>query len=269
MRFTIAFILMFALTGCAQNIYEKFYYAYTDMPPEIEFEMLSEGAEPKIIGSDNIEEDELILRSKRYAPIGYSSFNGGFQDIENVIKQAKRVGALIVLVNSEYTNTQTNSSVLFLPDNKTTNHSGSVNGNTQHSGGGSSSTSGTYSGTSTTYGTKAVPYTTQQRRFDQNALYFVKSTQKFRFGIMFDNLAPQDRKRMERNTGVVIKVVIDATPAFYANILIDDVLIKVNDQLVKNVDHAMQLMGAISPEKESSKLTIIRNGVERDIEVKF
>lgn len=261
MRCYFILFLLVILTGCANgNGYSKFYYPIEGpWQSQGDLEMLSEGDDPQIFGSDDIKRDAATLRAKNYVPIGYSSFNGGLEDTKNAVKQAKKVGALIVLVNSKYTNTQTNSSVLFLPDNKTTYHSGSVSGNT----------GGTYSGTSTTYGTKAVPYTSQQRRFDQNALYFVKDTKKYKFGVGLENLTPQDRKRLERNIGVLITVVIESTPAFYANILTDDVLIEIDNQPVRNVDHALQLMGGVSPEKESSILTVIRNGSRQDIKVEF
>lgn len=268
MRFYFILFLLVILTGCAGG-YGQFYHAYVDPALDPELELLTDGADPQIFGSDNIERDALTLRAKKYVTIGYSSFNGALEDTENAVKQAKKVGASIVLVNSKYTNTKTNTSVMFLPDNKTTYHSGSVSGNTQNSGGGSSNTAGTYSGTSTTYGTKAVPYTSVQRRFDQTALYFVKNTRTYKFGFHYEDLTPQNRKRLERNTGVLITVVIEGTPAFYANILTDDVLIEVDNQLIRNIGHVKQLMGSISPEKESSTLTVIRNGSRQDIKVQF
>lgn len=273
MRLSILLLVAVFLAGCAQSGYKQFYNPYVDAKTLPEIQLLVEGQEPQVFGTDNFVRDILILRSKKYIPVGYSSFNGGYEDTKNAAAQAKRIGATLVLVSSQYTNTQTTTSTLFLPDNKTTYHSGTASANTSYNSvyGGylSSNTNATYSGTSTTYGTKAVPITSHQRRYDQNAVYFVKSTQKYKFGVQFNDLTPDQRAHFERNTGVLINVVIEDSPAFYSNVLAGDVLIAVDGKPVKNTQHAMQLMGSISPEKTSSELTVIRNGTEKAIEVQF
>ena len=72
---------------------------------------------------------------------------------------------ILALYGYKYTNTQTNSGALVLP--KTNYHSGTVYG----SSGGYAS----YSGTST--GTTIVPYSNTQRRYDQQAMFFIKNKQ--------------------------------------------------------------------------------------------
>lgn len=274
MRLSIILLVAVFLSGCATSGYKQFYNPYVDAKTQPEVQLLAKGQAPQIFGTDNFDRDILILRSKNYIPIGYSSFNGGYEDTKNAAEQAKQIGATLVLVSSQYTNTQTTTSTLFLPDNKTTYHSGTASGNTSYNsayGGylGSSNTNATYSGTSTTYGTKAVPITSHQRRYDQNAVYFVRSTKKYKFGVQFNDLTPDQRAQFERNTGVLINVVIEDSPAFYSNVLAGDVLIAVDGHLVKNAQHAMKLMGGVSPDKKSSELTVIRNGTEKEIEVQF
>jgi hypothetical protein len=274
MRFSTIFLLAVFLSGCATSGYKQFYNPYVDAKTLPEVQLLAGGQEPQVFGTNNFDRDILILRSKKYIPIGYSSFNGGYEDTKNAAEQAKQIGATLVLVSSQFTNTQTTTSTLFLPDNKTTYHSGTGSGTTSYNsayGGylGISNTNATYSGTSTTYGTKAVPITSHQRRYDQNAVYFVKTTKKFKFGFFINDLTPDQRAQFERNTGVLINVVIEDSPAFYSNVLAGDVIIAVDGHLVKNARHAMKLMADISPNQKSSKLTVIRNGTEKEIEVQF
>ena len=273
MRFYILLITLF-ITGCAQSGYKKFYKSYGDAKTIPGVVLLKKGEEPKIFGSKDLEKDIRILRAKRYIPIGHSSFNGGYEDTSNAASQAKRIGATLILVNSKYTNTQTTTSTLFLPDNKTTYQSGSGTANTSYNSSysgylGSSTTNAYYSGTSTTYGTKAVPITSHQQRYDQTAVYLVKSTKKLKYGVSFIELTPNQRHSLERNTGIVIDIVMEDTPAFYANVLPGDILIKIDGLLVKNVKHASEIMSHVKPQKTSSILTVIRKNKEKEIKVVF
>ena len=232
-------ILILLLSACAQSGYKQYYKPYVDAKTLPDVELLKKGQEPQVFGSKDFEKDIRTLRAKRYIPIGHSSFNGGYEDTSNAAAQAKRIGATIILVNSKYTNTQTTTSTLFLPDNKTTYYSGTGTANTSYNSAysgylGSSSTNAYYSGTSTTYGTKAIPITSHQQRYDQTAVYLVKSTKKLKYGISFKDLTPDQRRSFERNTGVLIYIVMEDTPAFYANVLPGDILIKIDGSLVKN-----------------------------------
>lgn len=267
------FFLVLLIQGCAQSGYKTFYSPYVDVKTLTEVELLLEGEEPKVFGSDNFKRDTAILRSRNYIPIGYSSFNGGYEDTTNAKNQAKFVKATIVLVSSEYTNTQTTTSTLLLPDNKTTYHSGTANAQTTYNKNGtyvgSSNTNGVYSGTSTTYGTKAIPITTNQRRYDQSAVYFVKSNKKYKFGLLFSDLTPEQRQILERNTGTQVEVVIEDSPAFYSNVLAGDFLIALDGQLIKNTEHCVQLMGNVANGASYSTLTVVRNGTKKDIKIEF
>jgi len=236
-------------------------------------EIIQEGQEPQVYGTDNFERDIRALRAKKYVALGYSSFNGDYEDIKNAQAQAKRVGATIVLVNSKYTNTQTTTSTLFLPDNKTTYHSGSTNAystyNNNYGGYGNVNTNTTYSGISTTYGTKAVPITSHQRRFDQTAVYMIKINQKMRIGAYLQDLTPEMRSQHERNTGAFVDIVFEDSAAFYSNILPGDVVISIDGDLVKNTKHAQELMAKVPSTATSSKLEIIRKGQKKIVEIKF
>lgn len=269
----IIIIILAILSGCAASGYQQFYKSYVDVNTLPEPELIQEGQEPQVYGTDDFERDIRALRAKKYVAIGYSSFNGGYEDTKNAQRQAKLIGATIVLVNSQYTNTQTTTSTLFLPDTKTTYHSGSANAystyNNSYGGYGSVNTNATYSGTSTTYGTKAVPITTNQRRYDQTAVYLVKINPKMKFGIFLKDLTPEMRAKNERNTGAFVDLVFEDTAAFYSNVLPGDIIISVDGVPVKNTKHAQELMAQVPATATSSNLVVLRNGKEKSIEVKF
>lgn len=256
-------LIIFALTvlgGCTQSGYKQYYTPYVDAKTLPDVKLIGPNEEPQVLVSNNLERDIHSLRAKKYIVVGHSSFNGSYEDRENVAAQAKRIGATLVITKSEYTETQSTTSALLIPNNQTTYHSGSV-----YSGG----LYGGYRGTSTTYGTTAVPFTTHQRRYDQVAVYLVKSTQKYRFGVSITDLTPQMRADLERNTGAFIYNVFEDTPAFYSNVIPGDVLISINGNPVKNAQKAEEIMNAIPDSQLSTTFVLLRKGEEISIELEI
>jgi len=269
----ILYFIIVLITGCATSGYQKFYNPYVDVSALPSPEILQEGQEPKVYGTDNFERDIRTLKTKKYVTLGYSSFNGGYEDNKNAQAQAKRLGATIVLVKSKYTNTQTTTSTLFLPDNKTTYHSGTVNAysnyNNSYGAYGNANINANYSGTSTTYATKAVPITRNQRRYDQTAVYMVKTNPKFKFGVALQDLTPEMRIQYERNTGAFVDLVFEDSAAFFSNVLPGDVIISVDGTSIMNTKHAQEIMAKVSSSAPSSQLVVLRKGKKKIIEVKF
>ncbi|PXX43966.1 PDZ domain-containing protein [Undibacterium pigrum] len=241
------------LSACASG-HTKFYKSYADAKTLTDVQTLSPNDKPQIFASDNLARDIKIARSKGYLVIGESSFNGEKESDRGIIQQSQQNGAVMVIFSSKFAETRTITTPLFLPNNKTTYSSGTVNGT-----GGSAN----YSGSSTTYGTTVVPITTEQQRYNQAAIYFVKSTKKPRVGLFVVDLTPEIRKNLERNTGVIVDIVSEESPAFIANILPGDIIIEINGATVINTKHALELLRATTPPGGKYTLKIIRNGTER------
>ena len=255
-------ILWFAavLAGCAANGYREFYRSYPDAPGRPDARFLKKGQAPIIRSSDNLESDIRILLSKGFLPVGESSFNGVPEKEDKVVSQALQVGALIVLVNSTYTNTQAKTALPFFPNNSKIYGSGSFYG----SGGFAPDSS-----PGTPYGTAAVPSASQERRFDQTAVYFVKSGKKPGFGLVLVDLVPELEKSPQQNSGVMIDVVVEGSPAFYAGVLPGDILIQVDGVDVRDMPHALALMKAATSAKGESQLKILRNTAEKVIKIRL
>jgi len=274
MKYILCILGLMLLAGCAENGYKKFYKPFVDVKTLQNMEYLTPAQQPELLESNNFERDIPILRSKSYVAIGASSFNGGYEETKNAMEQAKFIGATVVLVGSRYTNTQTTTSMLLLPNNQITYQTGTTNSNTTYNnslGGslGTAQTTTTYNGTSTTYGTQAIPFTVNQRRYDQEAIFFVKIAQKFKFGVHLIDLTPEQRSKYERNTGALIDVVFEGSPAFNSNVLTGDLLISVDGILVNNSQNAQEIMAGVDAAKGSSELKVIRNGSEKIVSVKF
>lgn len=252
-----AVLVVVGLSACVTSGYQQFYKPYRSDSELKEIEMLGKDESPAIFSSTDFQRDGDILVSKGYIALGISGFNGPMASETEVVAQARRVGATMVLINANYTGTVTSTVPLFLPDSSTTTNAGSISGR-----GGSA----TYSGTSTTSGTKVVNLTRETQRYDQAALYFAKFTRKHKYGLLLADLTPELRVREERNTGVLIKIVFEDTPAFMANILPGDILIEVDGIPVRNVMHAMERLSS-TPTDSKTTFKIIRNGREKEIQV--
>lgn len=261
-RFVVVAVLFTLFTGCAAKTGYKDYYEANFDPREYadELKVLSEGEQPKVFTSADLEADVLEMRSRNFVVVGVSAFNGGYEELENAVAQAKRVGASVVLVNVQYTNTQTNQTTLFLPDTQTTYFSGSAYG----SGGYASGT-----GTATTYGSQAVPIKRTQRRYDQTAVYFVERTEQPRFGFYPAPLTSALRQQLGRNTGLLIEMVYDDSPFFYANILPRDVMTKFNGRDIRNIEDISKAIATVPEDAETVDVTVIRGGEEKEITVEL
>jgi hypothetical protein len=223
------------VVGCASNGFEKFYNPlpgseqiasspWYEKPPAV----------PKVyVYSNDPNADAKRLAENGYVMIGQSSFfgpsNNGRQSL--AVEQAKRVGAAIVMIKSTYKDTLTG--VLPYPVQNpnqitTVNTNGTVN--TYGSGG---YASGTYNSTSTVTmpgGTTTynMPYAIS--RSDIFSSYWVaRDPAKMRLGANAVNLPDNVRNKLARNTGVYVPIVVRGTPAFRANILEGDVILKIND----------------------------------------
>jgi len=187
--------------------------------------MVVSSAPLTIYTTSDFQKDTDALIRKGYVPIGNSSFNAGSTAVSErqLRSQAADVHAEVVLISSHYTHTVTGAMPLVLPQTST------------------SYTTGTYgSATTTTYGTQTTMMPYSVARSDYGAVYFVKTRQ--RAGIIAAPLDDAAHKRLGTNSGVLVRLVVDGTPAFNADVFPGDVLLSVNTERVQSVDQYTQLL---------------------------
>lgn len=246
----VAILFVLVITGCA-NPYAKFYQGAPDA--RVDPYYLPSNEELKIFSTDDLKRDTKVLIRKGYIPVGESAFNAGSNTVTEaqLREQASKIGAHAVLVSSRFTHSVSGGMPLTLPNTTTSYSTGSA---TAYGSGGSVTAYG--SGTTTTYGSQTtyIPYTVN--RSDFNAVYFVKS--KARIGFLTEPLDDQTRRRIESNSGVLIDVIMEGTPAFEAGILPGDVLISFNGITVISVEHYEELLKSYS--SPTVELEINRDG---------
>jgi hypothetical protein len=262
------------LSGCATNPFSQFYTSYTNqIPHTVQQRFTPASANPKLFSTTPQKhlEDGRQLEEQNYVCIGMAGFRGGNPTQTQLVQQAKKVGADLVLWASEYSHTEQGVMPLmsYQPGQSyTTQTYGTATANAYGSGG-SAYGYGTYSGTSTTttpgtYNTQFMPY---QRAVYEHGASFWRRTKPGVFGVGVNPIPPQMRSSLQRNTGAIVEIVMQESPAFRANILRGDVIIQIGDREIATVDDFSNAVGALAGRKATVK--VIREGQTRDIEVQF
>jgi hypothetical protein len=260
------------LTGCATNPYAQFYQSTTNQwPPSVQQRLLPHSGEPRLVASSNLREDGRRLQEQGFAPIGVASFRGGLAGQQQLIWQARQVGADVVLFTSQFSHTESGvAPVLSYQPGQTYNTQTyvTVNANAYGSGGFAYG-SGTYSGYSTTttpgtFSTQYVPYSRQV--YDQGATFW----RRMKPGIIGAGFAPIPeamRSTLQRNTGVLVDFVVLDGPAFRANILDGDVIIQLADKPVETVQQLVDLLPSYVGQNVLVK--VVRGSQTLDINVQL
>jgi len=262
------------LTGCAINPAARFYQDHTpEMPVAFKQMLLPPNGNPQIIGIAESQHKEEIhrLEEQGYAIIGNLAVEGPAISQSQLIEQAKRAGAAIVLVSSEFSGSQqgVRPIINYQPGQTyTTSEYGTVNANAYGSGGYASGF-GTYSGSATTtssgtFNTQYVPY---QYNTYRTVASFWRKIKPAIFGVRYSPIPEALRISLQRNTGAYVSAVIQDEPAFKANILAGDIIIQIADTPITNMQETSPPLQAHAGEKIPIK--VIRNGQILDIEVQL
>jgi hypothetical protein len=258
------------LSGCASG-FAKFYTPDPNAAATLKSPLILPAPKtPQIfLHSNDVQADAKRLREDGYIYIGSSSFYGpaNRSNQSQAIEQGKKVGAAIVLFKTEYMDTQSGVvpyTVANPPVVSTVNTSGTVNA---YGSGGYAS--GTYNSTGTIttpggYSTYAIPYSVTRNTFF--ASYWVKEdVSKLHLGVQSVPLSDDLRRKLERNTGVMIAIVVHGTPAFRANVLEGDVVLKVNGSDVVDVPGFLAQLNQLAGQKIT--LDVLRGDQPRVISV--
>jgi len=226
-------LLALMLAGCASGYKEFYQQAQGATPEAVAARRASPPPATPIVERSRPGNSQAILdayRKRGYVVIGDSMFNSGTRESDDsAVRQAQDVGAdLVLILDPTYTGSVTSSVPITTPTTTTSYSTGSA---TAYGPRGSVTAYG--SGTTTTYGstTNYVPVTVH--RSDYGAVFFVK--QRFDLGLFFRDLTDSERQELQSNKGIAVRVVVDGTPAYEADILVGDVVTTIDGVSVSNV----------------------------------
>ena len=197
-----------------------------------------------------------------YFILGSSSFNTGRAESEDAaIQQGLKVGAdLVLILNPRYTGSTTSAMPLTLPTTSTSYSSGTA---TAYGPGGVVNAYG--SGSTTTYGTSTTMIPITVNRSDYGAAYFIK--RKWGLGVLWRDLNDAERQELQSNKGVYVRVVVDNTPAYQADVLPGDIILAVDGQPVFNQQSISDLMRTRAG--QSVTLSLYRRGARLEKSVRL
>jgi len=246
------------LAGCA-NGYAQFYRPAQGATPDViaSLRVAPASGQPFVEraappGSDATQ--LLDAYAKRgFVLIGSATFNSGHNESENAaIQQGVKVGAdLVLILNPRYTGSTTTAVPLTVPTTSTSYSTGTA---TAYGPGGVVNAYG--SGTTTTYGTSTTMIPITVNRSDYGAAYFVK--RKWSFGAMWRDLNDSERQELESNKGVYVRLVVDDSPAFLADVLPGDIILAIDGAPVLNVASISNMVKVRAGQEV--KLSLYRRG---------
>ena len=233
MRYFILFSLL-ALAACT-NPFTQYYHGRSDAKETPYYEEVA--GEIKINPSQNLEKDSRALARKGFFRVGFSAFNGGSNNfspeaLDILIRaQAKKIGAQVVLFNTNYTHTESGALPLILPNNSTSYSTGSA---TAYGSAGVVNAYG--NSTTTTYGSQTVmmPYSIPHSDFV--AFYFAKTKSRLGTFLSDSELDTKTRRGIGTNAGLEVVEVVIGSPAFKANIFPGDIMLSIGDITISSHD---------------------------------
>jgi hypothetical protein len=263
---TKALVLVGFAAGCANNFTTYFQPEETTQLRDV----LPWSGRTRIMSTSDIRGDGDDLRRRGYLPLGFSSFSTGEDVTEDQLRWAGQIhGADIVLTQSKYLGSQTASVPItsYQPGRTyTTRQSGVAQVNPGPILGGPMIG---YSGESVTqesgtYSTSYVPVTVSRHAY---VATFWRKAKPPIFGVSVVDLPDAVRRSLERNTGALVRDVIDDSPAFGANILVGDVIIGIGAEELNALSEFNRKVDAYAGKQ--CLITLIRDGRERIFLVKM
>jgi hypothetical protein len=188
MKYLASLLGIILITSCASlNPYNQYYNQYTEeyYPPTV-------GAEVRTVSAENYQNVMMQLLTEGYERIGESAFNGSMFDKSLAKQQGEEVGAEIIVIAQQFTDTNT------------------------------------YTSSVVSYGFGVAPITSTQRRFDQNASYFAKRTKPLKFGVFYDALTSEEKQKNETNYGLKVRAVVNNSRMFDAGVIPGDIMLEMN-----------------------------------------
>ena len=231
-------LLCLSMSGCAANYFRVF---YTDEIGGADVRTLDNvivtDSEPNIYVGKNLGEETLLMKQRGYLLIGHSSYKATSGSLNQVRDLAKEVHADTAIFYAKRFRTQTDVWAIpkFDTQTSTTNVYGTVYGS-----GGSATVIGTGTTTTTSTGTDYIPITTTT--FDFAATFWVKS-KPMALGAYFQDLSQEQRKRIGSNKGAVISIIVDKSPAFYADVLSGDIIKSINGIEIIDANSVLDIIG--------------------------
>jgi hypothetical protein len=219
------------LAGCA-NGFADFYHGMTKEQVSARVGPRPE-VEPKPIYTNDVKAESEHLAENGFLQVGESAFQAGQtrRAEANAIKQAKAIGAEVVVLSERAAGSETVAMPITTPTTSTAYSS--FNGSAFNPRYGTTNVAG--SATTTSFGTSTTYVPIIVRRADYYAGYWVKAKPSI-FGVMVRPLSAEEHRQIGTNSGMLVRVVVIGSPAYKADIFKDDYLMSIGGDSITSAE---------------------------------
>lgn len=220
----------------------------------------------RIMSSSNLDVDSADLGRRGFVLIGYLGMSGGRPGLDAIRTKSEKVGSEITLL-------QIRGAGVDVEYQSITSYSGGGVGVSFSSGFGSAVVGGTtasgsgfrstVTGVPGSTSTEMVPYS--ERRFETQVLFW-RRLAPGPLGLSLELLPVELRASLGRNTGGFVVAVEDESPAFLANVLVGDVIVRLNTTMIRTPAEFVTAIGEAGD--GPIVLGVIRAGKEMEIQVR-
>ncbi len=231
--------LLTLIFSCCSNPYKAYFISMQEQNPLFSYrfpiEPVLKSDEIKIYAVDDISTTEEALLENGYIPLGAAKFNSPQIDERRAINAAREIGASIVIIKSQYSRTKTETVPYSVrqPDQTTTIR------NTRYKSDGKAIVKEQKITVEGEYQTQYIQQSTDY--YDYQSVFWAKLKPP-KIGIFVADLTNEQKQALQTNRGVEVKIVIKDTPAYTADILRGDILMKFNDERINDKKHFFQLV---------------------------
>lgn len=252
----IGLSLIFLLSSCMTTGFKDFYQPWDEeglLPTEAYLQMTEESS---VIKCSDLNSKFREIASNWYWCIGYSGFNGpdlsDHETRQELINLCKEIKAKVAIYSKRYTDTK--SGVYSTPHNNY-HHYTDINGFFR-----------SYITTSYTTNSYSID------RYDFSSYFFVPIPEDYKImyapGFSVVDLSQADKDFYKQNTGCLIYIVYNSSPAYFSNLVYGDIITRINNKDIYSANDILELQ-KISKNGDIWNITILRNGMEKDITVKY
>jgi C-terminal processing protease CtpA/Prc len=212
------------LTGCA-NPYRANYNSTRDRFPNwIEGRLAPKVNSPRLMLTNDISAENWRLFERGYVMVGFSKFAGPNTDAKLALAEAKAAGAELVLLQKTFAKTLTETvTVTNFPPSETT----TVRENTNVLGGKQTKSIERRLEVTTSRSPETYYVPKQVDYYEHSATFWRKLEKPF-FGALVKDLPDELKAKLQTNLGLVVRAIVLDSPAYAADLLKDDIILKID-----------------------------------------
>jgi hypothetical protein len=244
---------LMTVIGCT-NPYRANYISMGErIPPWIQNRFAPPEKKPQLRFSSDMDFQKENLWEQGYFMVGYSKFDGKTFDDSLALAKAKSVGASIVVIDKKYSKTMEETVPMTIWTPRTTTE---IRENTTFSGA-KGKQDVTRRTEVRTGGDPEVTYVPKQvDLFEYKATYWRK-VDTIVFGAFVTGLPDNLKKNLQTNKGLLVRNLIIDSPAYQADLIKDDIILKVNNVPVPGVQRFYEKMNTMAGQE--IELTVLRD----------